>query len=151
LLTIPLGVAFKILNPDMPFVLRIGYVFIILSFVMVGISLTDQKQSVENTYDIKSAKKGITLGIRIVALALLTGIISGFFVSPLKDLALEAIYVPVVGFILVGLIMIFNNTQKRMDVKAISIGKGLFNTSMTFNVAAIGICGIFAVLYYFFW
>ena len=38
-----------------------------------------------------------------------------------------------------------------MDVKAIIIGKGLFKTSMTFNIAAIGICGIFAMLYYFFW
>jgi hypothetical protein len=38
-----------------------------------------------------------------------------------------------------------------MNVKAILIGKGLFNTSMTFNIASIGICGILAVLYYFFW
>jgi hypothetical protein len=41
--------------------------------------------------------------------------------------------------------------QKKMDLKAIIIGKGLFNTSTTFNIAAIGVCGIFAVLYYFFW
>ena len=30
LLTIPLGISFKVLNPEMPFILRIGYVFIIL-------------------------------------------------------------------------------------------------------------------------
>jgi SSS family solute:Na+ symporter len=151
LLTIPLGIAFKVLNPEMPFILRIGYVFIILSFVMVGISLLDKNQKVENVFDQESGKKKINLGIKIAAFALLVGIIAGFFVTPLKDMALEAIYVPVVGFILVGLIMIFNNTQKMMDIKGIIIGKGLFKTSVTFNILSIGICGIFAALYYFFW
>ena len=42
ILTIPLGVIFRDVNPDMPFILRIGYVFIVLSFVMVGISLLDK-------------------------------------------------------------------------------------------------------------
>ena len=32
-----------------------------------------------------------------------------------------------------------------MDVKAIIIRKGLFKTSTTFNIAAIGICGILAL------
>lgn len=118
---------------------------------MVGISLLDQSQRIENVIDRETDKKRINTGIRIVAIAMLVGIIAGFFVSPLKDLALEAIYVPVVGFILIGLIMILNNTQKRMNLKAIFIGKGLFNTSMTFNIASIGICGILAALYYLFW
>ena len=151
LLTIPLGIAFKIFNPDMPFILRIGYVFIILSFVMVGISLMEKRQRIENVIDNESGKNRINLGIKIVAAALLTGIIAGFFVRPLKNFALEAIYVPVVGFILVGLILIFNNVQKKMDIKGIIIGKGLFKTSITFNIASLGVFGIFAALYYFFW
>jgi solute:Na+ symporter, SSS family len=151
LLTIPMGLAFKIISPEMPFVLRIGYVFIILSFVMIGISLTDKNQRVENVLDMDSKKKSVNLGIKIVALALMVGIIAGFFVSPLKNLALEAIYVPITMFILIGLILIFNNTQKMMDLKSIFIRKGLFKTSMTFNIASIGICGILAVLYFFFW
>jgi SSS family solute:Na+ symporter len=151
LLTIPLGIAFKVFNPEMPFVLRIGYVFIILSFVMVGMSLMEKRERVENVIDNESGRKTINKGIKIAAVALLTGIFAGFFVGPLKRLALESIYVLVAGFILVGLILIFNNMQKKMDLKAIIIGKGLFNTSTTFNIAAIGVCGIFAVLYYFFW
>jgi len=151
LITIPLGVLFKVLFPEMPFVLRIGYVFILLSFVMVGISLMDQRYKVNNVFDKESGKKGITAGIRIVALAMLVGIVAGFFVQPLKNLALEAIYVPVVMLILVGLILILNNTRKKMEMNAILIGRGLFNTSMTFNIAAIGICGILALLYTVFW
>ena len=151
IITIPLGILFKILFPGMPFILRIGYVFILLSFVMVGLSLLDKSQNTSNVIDKESAKKGVNTGIRIVAIALLVGIVAGFFVNPLKNLALEAIYVPIMMFILIGLILIFNNTQKKMNVNAILIEKGLFQTSMTFNIAAIGICGILALLYTVFW
>ena len=151
LLTIPLGISFKVLNPGMPFILRIGYVFILLAFVMIGVSLSDRKLNAVNIADNKSGRKIATTGIRMVSVALLIGIIVSFFVVPLKNFALEAIYVPVAGFILVGLILILNNRLKKMDSKAIIISRGLFKTSMTFNIAAIGICGIFAFLYYFFW
>jgi SSS family solute:Na+ symporter len=151
LLTIPLGIAFKVLNPDMPFILRIGYVFIILSFVMIGVSLSDKALKNVNISDFKADRGIANSGIKIGALALLIGIIASFFVGPFRDFALEAVYVLVAGFILVGLIMFLNNRLDKTDVKAIVIGKGLFKTSMTFNIAAIGICGIFAMLYYFFW
>jgi SSS family solute:Na+ symporter len=151
LLTIPLGFAFKVLNPEMPFVLRIGYVFIILSFVMIGMSLADKKNNIENVFEKEPGKKAVGTGIKMVAGAMLVGIIAGFFVGPLRNFALEAIYVPVTGFIILGLILILNNTYTRMDFKAILIRKGLFHTSATFNIAAIGICGIFAALYFIFW
>jgi SSS family solute:Na+ symporter len=151
LLTIPLGLGMKILFPGMPFVLRIGYVFIILSFVMIGLSLMDKKHLTENIYDKSSGERIVSLGIKLMAFALLIGIIAAFFVYPLKDLALEAIYVPVTGLILTGFILILNNRLKKRDAKSILIGKGLFNTSMTFNISSIGICGILAFLYYFFW
>lgn len=150
-LTIPLGISFKLLNPDMPFILRIGYVFIILAFVMIGVSLSDRALNEVNIPDREGGRKSVNTGIKIVSVALLIGIISSFFVGPLKNFALDAIYVPVAGFILVGLILILNNKLKKMDIKAIIIEKGLFKTSMTFNIAAMGICGIFAALYYFFW
>jgi solute:Na+ symporter, SSS family len=151
LLTIPLGISFKVLNPEMPFILRIGYVFIILAFVMIGVSLSDRALNTANVTDPGSQKDNVSKGIKIVSVAMLIGIIASFFVHPLKNFALEAIYVPVAGFLLVGMILILNNKLKKMDAKAITIGKGLFNTSMTFNIAAMGICGIFAMLYYFFW
>jgi solute:Na+ symporter, SSS family len=151
LLTIPLGIAFRILNPEMPFILRIGYVFIILSFVMFGISLTDHSHKAENVINQNVYRKGISTGIKIISVAAFVGIVAAFFIHPLRNLALEAIYVPIAGLIIVGLILVFNNTIKRMDARGIPIGQGLFKTSMTFNLAAIGICGIFATLYYFFW
>jgi SSS family solute:Na+ symporter len=151
LLTIPLGLLMKTFFPEMPFVLRIGYVFILLSFVMVGLSLLDKEHKTQNIIDELSGNKLLRLGAWLIAFALLAGIIAGFFVYPLRNLALEAVYVLVAGTVLVGLILIFNNKLKTMDSKGIFVHRGLFRTSMTFNIAAIGICGILAALYFFFW
>jgi hypothetical protein len=118
---------------------------------MIGISLTDRSLKPGEMVDFKPDNTVANKGIRIASVALLVGIIASFFVVRLRDFALDAIYVPVAGFILVGLIMILNNRLNKMDSKAIITRKGLFKTSMTFNIAAIGICGIFAMLYYFFW
>jgi SSS family solute:Na+ symporter len=38
-----------------------------------------------------------------------------------------------------------------MNEKGLIIERSLFKTTDTFNIAAIGICGILAVLYGFFW
>jgi SSS family solute:Na+ symporter len=151
LLTIPMGLAMKVLFPGLPFVLRIGYVFIILSFVMVGLSLLDKKQKTVNIIDEMSGKKTIRIGAFLVAIAFTAGIIAAFFVYPMRHLALDAVYVLVTGFILIGLILIFNNTLKRRDIKGIILEKGLFKTSITFNIAALGIIGILAALYICFW
>jgi tetrahydromethanopterin S-methyltransferase subunit E len=118
---------------------------------MIGVSLTDRKLNTINTSDFKPDQKSMLTGIKIASIALFVGIVASFFVKSLRDFALDAIYVPVAGFIIVGLILILNNKLKKMDQNAITIRKGLFKTSMTFNIAAIGICGIFAMLYYFFW
>ena len=80
---------------------------------MIGISLSDKALNTVNISDTESEKKSVNTGIKIVSVALLIGIIASFFVAPLKNFALEAIYVPVAGFILVGLILILNNKLKK--------------------------------------
>jgi SSS family solute:Na+ symporter len=152
LLTIPLGILLKIINPDLPFILRIGYVFMILSVVMVGLSLLDKTHDIENQFrDDLSRRKSVKLGWRIVSIASFVGIVAAFFVMPMRNLALEAIYVLVVGFILIGVILILNSSRRTMDEKGLIIERSLFKTTDTFNIAAIGICGILGTLYYIFW
>jgi solute:Na+ symporter, SSS family len=151
ILTIPMGLGMKLLFPEMPFVLRIGYVFIILSFVMVGLSLADKDLARTEQADPLRGNKLAGIGIKLVAVALLVGLIASFFVYPMRNLALEAIYVPVFGILLVGMILLLNNKLMKTDRKAIHIENGLFRTSATFNIAAVGICGILAALYYLFW
>ncbi|MGV8139935.1 MAG: sodium/solute symporter [Mangrovibacterium sp.] len=152
LLTIPMGVVFKVINPDLPFILRIGYVFIVLTFVMVGLSLADKSNRVSNeAMDELSKNKLVRTGWMIIALASLTGLIVAFWVVQMKHLALDSVYVLVTGFILIGVMMLFNVTQKTMDAKGIIIKNAAFKTTPVFDVAAIGICSILAIIYYFFW
>ena len=152
LLTIPLGILLKVINPELPFILRIGYVFMILSVVMIGLSLLDKSHNIENQFGNNLARrKTIKLGWRIISIATLVGIVAAFFVVPMRNLALEAIYVLVVGFILIGVILVLNSTNRTMDKNGLIIERSLFKTTDTFNIAAIGICGILGTLYYLFW
>ena len=81
-LTIPLSLGFKILFPAMPFLNRMGVIFLVLSVIVIAITLLEGKGE---------------------------------------------------------------------DPKAIQVSRKLFTTSNTFNVSAIGIFGILAVLYIVFW
>jgi SSS family solute:Na+ symporter len=96
-------------------------------------------------------KQKIRIGYRIIIIAILIGIITAFFVKPYRSLAPEAVYVLVAGFILLGSIIIMNNKLRKMNAKGIIINEGIFKTSTTFNISAIGICGILALLYTVFW
>src|SRR5665647_966579 len=152
LLTIPLGILLKVISPELPFILRIGYVFMILTVVMIGLSLLDKSHNIENQFGNElSRRRTIRQGWRIIAVAAFVGLVAAFFVVPMRNLALEAIYVLVVGFILIGAILILNSSKQTMDENGLIIERSLFKTTNRFNIAAIGICGILAVLYGFFW
>ena len=152
LLTIPLGILLKVISPELPFILRIGYVFMILTVVMIGLSLLDKSHNIQNQFGSDlSRRRTIRQGWRIIAVAAFVGLVAAFFVVPMRNLALEAIYVLVVGFILIGVILILNSSKQTMDENGLIIERSLFKTTDRFNIAAIGICGILAVLYGFFW
>ncbi|MDP2235988.1 MAG: sodium/sugar symporter [Bacteroidales bacterium] len=152
LLTLPLGAVFKFGFPEVPFIMRIGYVFIILSFVMVLISLSDKKHAVANP-DFRGQinKKEKRLGLWMIGVSIFVGIVAAFFVKPLQSLALDSIYVLVTGFILLGIVLMLNANYKTMDNKALIFERKLFKTPIPFNIAAMGIIGILAVLYTIFW
>ena len=152
LLTIPLGILLRVISPELPFILRIGYVFMILTVVMIGLSLLDKSHRIENQLgDEGSARKAVKLGWRIISGAAIVGLVAAFFVVPMRNLALEAIYVLVVGFLLIGTILILNSSSRTMNEKGLIIERSLFKTTDTFNIAAIGICGILGTLYFIFW
>jgi SSS family solute:Na+ symporter len=152
LLTIPLGILLRVISPELPFILRIGYVFMILTVVMIGLSLLDKSHRIENQLgDESSARKAVKLGWRIISGAAIVGLVAAFFVVPMRNLALEAIYVLVVGFLLIGTILILNSSSRTMNEKGLIIERSLFKTTDTFNIAAIGICGILGTLYFIFW
>jgi ABC-type branched-subunit amino acid transport system permease subunit len=120
--------------------------------VMIGLSLLDKSHQIENQLPNSLASaRSVRLGWKIISGAAVVGLVAAFFVVPMRNLAIEAIYVLVVGFILIGTILILNSSSHTMNEKGLIIERSMFKTTDTFNIAAIGICGILAVLYGFFW
>ncbi len=147
-LTLPVAFVLKAFVPDMPFIVRIGYVFIILTIVFVGLSLADRKHSVPATDGPKGNTRSARLMIGIAATA---GIVAAFFLDRFSGFALDSVYVLVTGFILLGVVILTNNRARNMNDKALIIERGLFKTTVPFNIAATLICGVVALLYFLFW
>ncbi|MDR0845383.1 MAG: sodium/solute symporter [Tannerella sp.] len=152
ILTLPVAFVFKFVAPDMPFIVRIGYVFIILTVVFVGMSLAEKKN--------KTAAPGLSAperavrvrrGSLFIAVPALMGIVAAFFLKRYADFALDSVYTLIVSFILLGVVMITDARFPTMNNKALTLTKGLFKTTTPFNLAAIGICGILIFLYMYFW
>ncbi len=152
ILTLPLGFVFKQFVTDMPFIVRIGYVFIILTVVFVGLSLADKKHRTASP-EISEEKKNRTIrtGWLMAGIAALVGIIAVFFLGRFSNFALDSLYVLVVGFILLGIVMVTNAKLPAMNSKALVFETGLFKTTVPFNIAAIGIFGLLIFLYGYFW
>ncbi len=152
ILTLPLGAAFKIFSGDTPFIIRMGYVFIILTVVGVVISLMEKGCKVEGELpNPKRQKQDKIMGSGFVGLGVVIAIVSTFYIKAMAHLALHSIYVLATGFILIGLTLIFNATIKLVDRKALIIERSLFKTGTAFNIGAAGICAILFLLYFFFW
>lgn len=150
--TLPFGAALKIFGGDIPFLIRMGYVFMALTVVGVSISLLENRCKVEGDLpDPGRQKKDKRLGIGFISFGAIIAVVAAFFVKAYAHLALQTIYVLVVGFILIGIILIYNATVKLVDRKAIFVERNLFKTGLSFNIGAIGIGAIIFMLYFFFW
>jgi len=151
ILTLPVAVVFKIFVPEMPFIVRIGYVFIILTVVFVGISLTDNANTApapEETADRR--RKTLRTGRWLVSISVIIGIILSFFVNQMASFALDSAYTLVVGFLLLGIVLITDASRLRMNPKAIVFRPELIKTTLPFNIVAIAIFGLLAFLYIYF-
>jgi SSS family solute:Na+ symporter len=152
ILTLPLGAVFKIFSGDTPFIIRMGYVFIILTVVGIIISMLEKGCKVEGELpDPKRQKNDKIMGMGFVGLGGIISIVSAFYLKAMANFALHSIYVLATGFILIGLVLIFNATVKLVDRKAIFLQRNLFKTGTAFNLGAAGICAILFLLYFFFW
>jgi SSS family solute:Na+ symporter len=152
ILTLPVAFAMKFLITDMPFIIRIGYVFIVLAMVFVGVSLSEKKHKTAAPEMSGAMKRrDRRMGMTMIAVSGLVGVAAAFFLKRFSSFALDSLYVLVAGFILVGLVLITNARRGDMDEKALVFERKIFKTSIPFNLLAIGICGVLAFLYFYFW
>jgi SSS family solute:Na+ symporter len=152
IITIPAGIIIKAMYPEMPFILRMGYVFIVLVIIATAISLLDKtgkkEQVLEDTERTRSISRTGWFFIAFGIICTITGII---LFRPLYDLGIESIFMLATLFVFLGMILILNVRMKKIHKKAFKIDPKLFETSPTFNIGAVGIVIIITLLYFFFW
>ncbi|WP_020530116.1 sodium/sugar symporter [Flexithrix dorotheae] len=154
ILTIPIGIGIKLLFPEIPFILRMGYVFIILCTIASVVSFLDKDIKIKTVTNYAGNSSFL---VKIAFLLLGTGIICfiiGILMSTaFSHIGLESIFMMAVLFLMLGIIFYTNARLDHQDPKAIHIGdtQTLFKTTTGFNVAAIGIVATVAILYGIFW
>jgi SSS family solute:Na+ symporter len=152
ILTLPLGFGFKFGFPDMPWMMRMGYVFVVLVFVASIITFVDKKVWTTDTKHV--VRPGFIRGgyimLTIGAIAAVIGFV-GINIHFLNNLGIESIFMLAAAFLFVGIILISNEKIIAADRKAIETDPQSFKTGKVFNIGAIGIIVILGLLYGVFW
>ncbi|MFC2124544.1 sodium/glucose cotransporter, partial [Bacteroidota bacterium] len=152
IITIPAGIIIKLINPEMPFILRMGYVTIILTFIATIISLLDNttkiEQEIPKTLRAKFVNNTGWFFMILGIISLLAGIIYG---KSLEHLGIESIFMLATVLAFLGITFILNVRMKKVDSKALDVDNKLFKTGPVFNIGAIVLILIVAILYFIFW
>lgn len=149
--TIPIGIAIKLAYPDIPFIFRMGYVFIILCVIASVVSYLDKKARIASTpHEPEWVQKYTRISYYFFALGLISLVIGVLFSRQYYDLGLESIFMMATLFIMLGVIIFTNVRIEVEDKKAIHVKTTLFETSLGFNLASIGIVAIVAAFYIIF-
>jgi SSS family solute:Na+ symporter len=147
------SILFKFLLPDVPFLLRMGYVFACLVVLFFGISMTSKKTVKAEELDehtIKTQLKWSNITIILAVACLVIGIAS-MFSHELRCYGFEAIFFLALMLGSIGFYLRSNALDKVEDPKSIGVDIAIFRTDKTFNYGAIGIIVILTILYVVLW
>ena len=154
IITIPIGIVIKQLLPEIPFIMRMGYVFIILCTVASVISFLDKGAKVVSPVgDADNEKLLMRSSYILLGLGSLCLLLGGLLNNTFSYIGIESIFMMGVLLLMLGVVFYTNVKMDIEDPKAIKLEnpKTLFNTTVGFNVGAIGIITIVAILYGVFW
>lgn len=148
------SILFKFLMPNVPFLLRMGYVFLVLVAIFVPMSLLNKNGRIEaekldqHTIDTQLKWSKILFIAAGVSFAVF---IWGICDPVLRSWGFEAMlfFAAILGVL--GLYLRSNAKDKYQNAKAVGIDLVLFRTDRTFNIGAICVIVILAVLYVFLW
>ena len=151
--TFAFSVLFKFMMPEVPFLLRMGYVFIALVILFITLSLLSKKTVKADVLDEHTVKTQLfwsrfTFVAALVCLVL--GVI-GISNTTLKNNGFEAFFFLTALFLTISIYLKSNATDKVQDPKAVKIDLAVFRSDAAFNWGAIGVIVILTILYYFLW
>ncbi|PHI19035.1 sodium/glucose cotransporter [Lewinellaceae bacterium SD302] len=156
--SIPLSFLFKEILPGLPFLDRMAFIFVLSGLMMIVISKftagsdttpdltpdTDQTGISTSDQRITNRKLAIGLAIGIVAVGIATAI--RLFVQEVPDVPAWFTYaIFLLSVLVIGLLL--GNHGVKDNVKAIDLNRGLFKTSMSFNISAVAIILILTAIY----
>ena len=168
ILTIPLGILFKFIFPNVPFQFRAGYVFMILLILFVTISLNSKKvipsQSIiKAAHDLMKRWGYIMGGVAIASVVAATIVSCSMLLLPsdttpednvfayLNDIGFQAFYF--FGFLAgaCALLCLSNARSPYQDSKALPINIALFSTTRGYTYGALSVCIVSLIIYIILW
>jgi SSS family solute:Na+ symporter len=147
------SILFKFLLPDVPFLLRMGYVFACLVVLFFGISMMSKNTVPAEELDehtIKTQLKWSNITIVSAIVCLVIGIVS-MFSHELRAYGFEAIFFLALMLFSIGVYLRSNAKDKVEDPKSIGIDIAIFRTDKAFNIGALAIIIILTILYVALW
>ncbi|MCR5153145.1 MAG: sodium/solute symporter [Prevotella sp.] len=151
--TFVFSILFKFLMPDVPFLLRMGYVFLGLVIVFFGLSFMSKKAVPADELDAKTIKTQL-FWARVLFIGAAVCLVVGVFSLMSKELVnygFEAIFFLALLFFVLGIYLRSNAKDKVQDPKAIGVDLSYFRTDRTFNIGAIAVIVILTILYIALW
>ena len=167
LLSVPLSMFFKFLMPDLPFLDRMALLFLISSALMIIVSAMTSKRAADPALNevlddasALAASPGVTassaqlvsdqtlrigLALSVIAIGVATAV--RLLLQPVPDVPNWAVYL-FAGLSVLVLGLIFTDKQAK-DHKGIDLEKDLFRTRTSFNMAAIAVLLVLALIYGF--
>ena len=147
------SILFKFMLPDVPFLLRMGYVFACLVVLFFSISLMSKNTIPAEELDehtIKTQLKWSNITI-ISAVACLCIGIASMFSHELRCYGFEAIFFLALMLGSIGCYLRSNAKDKVEAPKSIGVDIAIFRTDSAFNIGAIAIIVILTILYVALW
>jgi SSS family solute:Na+ symporter len=152
--TFAFSILFKFIMPNTPFMLRMGYVFMVLVAIFIPMSLYNKSRIVEadklDQHTIDAQMKWSQILFICAAISLIFAIY-GVINPVLRGWGFEALFFFAAILAVLGLYLRSNAKDKVQDAKAVGIDLELFKTDKSFNWGALGVIVILAILYIFLW
>jgi SSS family solute:Na+ symporter len=165
LLGVPLSLFFKFLLPDLAFLDRMALMFLISSALMILLSAVTSKKAAEpslneavsdasadaltHSASPKTIIKDMTIRNGIALIVIVIGVCTAIrlFVQPVPGVPDWAVYL--FGALSVVVLVLIYTDKQEEDHKAIDLEPSLFRTRMGFNISALAVLLILALIYGF--
>lgn len=153
--TFVFSIAFKFMMPGTPFLLRMGYVFMVLVVLFFTLSYMSNKTVKAEQLDAHTTKTQLFWGNVMLVLAIISFLIGCivFFgdITLLKNYGFEAIFFLGTFFLSLWIYLRSNALDTVQDGKAVAIDLSLFRSDRSFTIGSALVVIILAILYIALW